>query len=933
MSTASGPVRKRIASMALLGGLASLAVWAAVTTSIPSGMSTSTKAGAISTSADGAGDPPAAKGKAAALDRSGGKPHLVLFREAPLASYRGSAGIAAAPRMATQGGRIDTKSAQARSYVSYLQARQQDYAERLGNALGRPLRVSHRMQHAVNGFVAELSPAEAAQVAKQPEVALVEAYREYEADTDVGPGHIGATAVWNGVGGRVPRAMGEGMVVAILDTGINWGSPSFAATGADGYTVVNPLGAGNYLGSCAPGGADEGRCNSKLIGGYDFVCDYRDENGVPLVQTCGVPGIREEPGFGDTNSHGSHTASTAAGNIRDATFRGVQRRISGVAPHANIIALDISYTNTVTGQGLAPNISIVAAIDQVIADGVADTINYSFSGGASPWTEAVSLALLNAVDAGVYVAASGGNSGPGAGTAGHTEPWVASTAAAQHGRGGIEFFMSVTGPGSVPPALESILLVGGSGGVNLSASIPGSTPLRLIPGTAPNAGIDGPSDGCAPYPADTFAGAIAVIRRGTCSFAIKANNAAAAGAIATVIANNTAGLLTPSVPGTTIPVFLVAQADGDAIRDFFVANPTATAAIPFPAFVLANTPDALGAFSSRGPAAFDVLKPDLTAPGVSILAVTAGTTLTGFENSVGLLNGTSMASPHQAGAATLLRQLHPTWTVPEVKSALMLTAFNGVLLEDETTPADAFGKGAGRVQVDRAVNAGLVMHETKARYLAANPATGGDPSALNQPSMARESCIGYCVFTRTVRSTLRHRQLWTAKLKGVPGLVLPAAFTLRSGETRQIKVYAFTFGQPADGSWRFGQVELNPAGNRRLPRLHMPLAVSVPAPPIPLQNGVPVTNLSGAEGSTALYALEVPGGQTSLTFATAGGTGDLDLYVRRGSAPNAVLFDCASAGATNNETCTINAPQAGTWYVRLVAFSDYEGVTLTGSYQ
>ena len=102
--------------------------------------------------------------------------------------------------------------------------------------------------------------------------------------------------------------------------------------------------------------------------------------------------------------------------------------------------------------------------------------------------------------------------------------------------------------------------------------IPGSTPFRV------SAGIDTASDGCAAFPANTFAGAIALVRRGTCSFAIKVNNAAAAGAVGVVIANNAAGVILPSVPGTTIPTFSVLQADGNTLRDWGQANPaTATA--------------------------------------------------------------------------------------------------------------------------------------------------------------------------------------------------------------------------------------------------------------------------------------------------------------------------------------------------------------------
>ena len=891
---------------------------------------------AASTSLD-AGGPTGGKAVGHTLDRNGAMPHIVLFREAPLASYQGGMGIAS-PR---KNGKLDVHGKPARDYVDYLGKRQLRQQERIERALGHSLQVGNRMQHAVNGFVATLSPAEADVVRKDPDVQLVEAYTEYEADTDVGPTLIGAANVWNGVpatvGNGVNKAAGEGMVVAVFDSGINFGSPSFAATGADGYTVQNPLGSGNYLGTCAPGGPDEGRCNSKLIGGYDFVCDYRDGAGNILTRNCGVAGRREEPGFGDTHGHGSHTSSTAAGNVRDVVYRGVPIRMSGVAPHANVIMFDICYTTISTGSCSAPNISVVASVNQVIADGLADVINYSFSGGAGPWSESVSLALLNAVDAGVYVATSAGNSGPGAGTLGHNEPWTSSTAAAQHGRQGFDFFLEVDGPGTVPAALQLVQMLPGAGGVDLAATVPSGTQVKLIPGTAANAGIDGTSDGCAAYPADTFAGAVAVIRRGTCSFTIKVNNAAAAGAIAVIIANNAEVGLIPSVPGTTIPAFGVPQSTGNALRDFYVASGGMTGHIQFPAITTTNVPDALGAFSSRGPAAFDVLKPDITAPGVNIFAVISDTaTVTGSPNAVGLMSGTSMASPHQAGAAALMRQLNPTWTVPEIKSALMLTASQTVLLEDQVTPANAFGAGAGRVQVDLATRAGLVMNETKANYLAANPNAGGDPSTLNQPSMARGRCEGTCTFVRTVRNVLPYKHQWRLLLEGLPGTLSQYSLTLKPGESRQIVVTIDNSTHPADGSWRFGKLVMVPSnsanGNVSLPTLRMPIAVSLPTPKPALANGVGVL-LSGAAGSQTHYRLDVPAGATSLTFSLAGGTGDADLFVKRGTEATQAVFDCQSGNAANAENCTIANPTPGTWYVNVVGFAAYSGATLTGTYQ
>jgi len=778
----------------------------------------------------GTGDIRTAARAPVASQRNARGTYLVLFSDAPLASYRGGiAGLTAPQSKVGMAGRprIDVKSQASLEYVGYLQRKQQQMERQISGMVRRSLDVRRRMQHAVNGIVTDLTPDEAARVGKIAGVRLVEPYREYAMDTDVGPTLIGAPVAWAGSAGTpggAPGVQGEGMVIGVIDSGINFGAPSFAAADpVDGYVHVNPLGAGNYLGTCAPGGVDEGRCNAKLIGGYDFVC------GAP-GNTCGVSGIREEPGFGDTNGHGTHTASTAAGNRRDVIFSGAPVRISGVAPRANIIAYDVCYTNTTTGQGLCPSVSSVAAINQAIADGIVDAINFSIGGGTAPWTEAVSLAFLSATDAGIYVAASAGNSGPSASTLGHVEPWVSSTAAAQHGRAGFAILMQVTGPAPVPGALQPLAMNEGTGGAALTATLPGTTPLRI------SSGINTTSDGCAAFPANAFAGAIAVVRRGTCSFSIKVNNAAAAGAVAVVIANNQAAGIIPSVPGTTIPVFGVTQAEGDLLRDFGQANPTtATAQISFPAVGLPNVPDALGAFSSRGPVVgYNLLKPDITAPGVSILAAVSGTTLTGSENALALYDGTSMASPHNAGSALLVRQARPSWTVSEVKSALMMTSKESVLLEDTVTPADPFARGAGRIRVDRAIRAGLVLDETTANYQAANPASGGDPTTLNIASLAKGNCFPVCEFTRTFRNPGTSTSVWRVTLEGVPGAPSTPLLVVPVGATRSVKFTIFSWLLPADGTWRFGRVSLMPRYSGGVTdatgELHLPVAVAVPPP-------------------------------------------------------------------------------------------------------
>lgn len=829
-----------------------------------------------------------------AFEQTGRLPYIIGFREAPAITHK--AELQRGPQPPLRGKMARDLDGEMASYAKRLEATQRDREALLKRAVGRDFTVTHRMQHAFNGIVAELSPAEAAAFLNDPNVALVEPYTEFALDDEVAPGVIGAPTVWaDGTGihraafvGRERsevsvynrRAHGEGVVVGIIDSGINFASPSFAGVEPEtGYRFVNPRGPGNYLGTCAPGGVDAGRCNDKLIGGYDFVC------GAP-ANLCGQANIGEEPGFGDSNNHGTHTAGTTAGNQRSVSFRGARMTISGIAPRANVIAYDACYTNTSTGQGLCPNVSTLASINQAIADGV-DVINYSIGGGTQPWSEAISQAFLAAADAGIFVSAAAGNSGPNPSTSGHHQPWVTTVAAAQSGRAGYEFTLNVSGAG-VPANLQQIVMNAGSGGVELGATIPAS-PLAAGPG------FTGAADGCTAnggFAPGLFTNRIALVRRGTCAFSEKAANAAAAGARAVIIVNNTTGGIAPSVPGATVPVFGMAQAEGVALHGLLGSAPQAS--IPFPATRIGNTQDQLAAFSSRGPAPFSVMKPDITGHGVNILepigcANPAQWTSAACAEAIGLLSGTSMATPQVAGAAALLRQIFPNWSPAEIKSALMMTATQGVLNETGAV-ATPFQAGAGRVQVDQAAKAGLVLDETRDRYLAANPAAGGDVAALNLPSLANRGCSATsCTFTRTFRSTRATFQTFSATLSGVSGSIDTPVFTVAPFGTVTLTITVNTSGQPTDGSYRFGTLTLTSTGSdasSRSPTLRLPVAVAVRPPELNL--------------STETISLSVPANSSrSASFTVWSNSNPVDFGTRSTGTGTGAIVAQSSAGATS----------------------------------
>ena len=275
----------------------------------------------------------------------------------------------------------------------------------------------------------EADPAEVPVIAGVPGVAAVEPDEVYELTTDASHDLIGSAAIWDGETGPELPTRGEGVVVGILDSGINAFHPSFAATDGEGYTHTNPYGA--HLGVCDPTHPNHDPiCNDKLVGAYEFVSGNSAR---------------------DTNGHGSHTASTAAGNRHDVTLTygpdTFTRTVQGVAPRANLIAYRVCIDT-------CPVTAILAGINQAVADGV-DVLNYSISGADSPWADSVSRAFLEAFGAGIFVATSAGNSGPGAGTVAHTAPWNASVAATNSDRTFAKI-LSVLGPAPVPPELTAI---------------------------------------------------------------------------------------------------------------------------------------------------------------------------------------------------------------------------------------------------------------------------------------------------------------------------------------------------------------------------------------------------------------------------------------------------------------------------------------------
>ena len=342
----------------------------------------------------------------------------------------------------------------------------------VATTLGSVPEVNHVFTRAINGFSVHLRAYEADIVRQIDSVSSVSKTGAFATSTDVGPAWISAPQIWDGAIEGISSTKGEGITIAVLDSGIDADNDSFAAIGPiDGYQHQNPLGSGNFLGLCSPSDPSfdaSAQCNDKLIGIYDFTPSTAFDD--PVEST-----------------HGSHTSSIAAGNELIVTLDNAEGdfRISGVAPHANIISYDVC-----SASGFCDEADIVAAVEQAIIDEV-DVINMSLAGEG---LSAIDDALLSAVDAGIFVAVAAGNGGAVSGTA--EVPWVTSVGNITHDRV-ITASLSVT---DFDPSTEDIIDIAYEAGVDVLI------PSNLGPFPIVDAAVVDPGNnlGCDAFPAGTF---------------------------------------------------------------------------------------------------------------------------------------------------------------------------------------------------------------------------------------------------------------------------------------------------------------------------------------------------------------------------------------------------------------------------------------------
>lgn len=883
--------------------------------------------------------------------------YIVLLKAPAAASYTG--GTAGYARTASPTGAFQPRSQAVKAYSGYLTRSQNALASAAG------VKAAAHYTIASNGFAAQMKGAQAADLAKSPKVLAVvpvEA-RSYDAASNNSAnflGMYGRTGVWKQHGTQADA--GAGVVVGDLDTGIWPESDSFSGealtgvpTGAYG-AKIDPLGnttmkksdGGTFRGACELGEGWESYdlCSIKIIGAR-----YYPDTFVDSV----APEHRSPAEFistRDGDGHGSHTGSTAAGNVvDDVSVDGIGfGEVTGMAPGASIAAYKVCWEDDDDTTGGCYTDAIMSAIDDAVRDGV-DVINFSISGALSTVVDPVEIAFAGAADAGIFVAASAGNSGSTPSTVAHNSPWLTTVAAST--------YRNFDG---------TVVLGDGTAFLGAMASpegVPAQTPLIDAANAAADTSDAGVADAllCGPDSLDSAAvtGKIVVCKRGVYDRVAKSAEVARAGGVGVILVNaNTAQTLNADLH--SVPTVHVYGADSAAIYDYADTADAPTAAL-LPgnqtdgAIESAPLPQVAG-FSSRGPALAnesDILKPDIAAPGVDVLAAVAPPS--NSDRDYDLYSGTSMAAPHIAGLGAFILGENPAWTPQMLQSAMMTTA-TPTKNEDGTASSDAFAQGSGNVTPTKMFKPGLFVNSTPAQWYGLVTHEGldtgypaVDPKAVNIPSMADHQVLGSTTFKRTLTSA--SKGTWKIKSK-VPGFAYsgPKSVTFtKAGQSKKVKLTFTATDAAVQNDWNQGAVLLSGPTALRLPVALRPVPLVVPATitgtgtdssqDVTVTSGIDgsvdlafqglakadSTQDSVAQGEAAAYCVTVDADSTLLRIDldSADDTADLDLLTDEaddctGPAPDLGEGPSSATGAAD-ESVTIEAPTAGAYWIYVVGYA------------
>ncbi len=583
-------------------------------------------------------------------------------------------------------------------------------------------------------------------------------------------------------------------------------------------------------------------------------------------------------------------------------------------------------------------------------------INYSIGDGDPDYLDSDDVAFLFARQAGVFVAASAGNDGPDASTVDHGGPWLTTVAASTQNRswvGTVTLSNRQTYKGiSITGALSSTALVDGA-----------------------KAGSEGCLTGLNPA---LVTGKI-VVCEGSYSRAARSRAVKEAGGVGMVLytAAETDRLMSDT---HHVPTVHVKRSSGLAIKAYIASAGASASASLAGGIKELGGGNIMAAFSSRGPllpndrSTGDLLKPDITAPGVQILAGNSPVETNAAPGQLfQSIGGTSMSSPHIAGIGALLKDLRPDLTPAEMQSAIITSARQNVFKEDGVTSADAFDFGGGHVVPNLAGDPGLVYPAGFDDYrgflrsqglctlcFGTSPAPVIAPTDLNVPSVTIRALAGTRTVTRKVKNVGPSNASYKVSVQapsGVDVTVTPSKLDLKAGETRSYQI-SFTSNGAAFDKYAFGSLTWSDGRgghNVRSPLVVRPVQLSAPAVVIgttttgsqnvsvqfgnsgtfaALPQGLvaaatetrtvsddPTNNFDTAKPDAnqgiQVHTFTVPSGTTHARFqlfdAFTDGADDIDLYLYQVGGGGALSLVGSSAGGTSAESIDLRSPVAGTY--------------------
>jgi subtilisin family serine protease len=749
----------------------------------------------------------------------------------------------AVPGLQPAGARFDSRAAGVRGYARTLVAAHDDILGSVGAADAKV----YSYRYALNGFAARLTEAQARKLATRADVRRVWPDRLKQVSTNASATALGLDDR-NGGLAAARGLTGEGVVIGVIDSGIVPEHPSFSDRREanqprlcrSAWAETNLLGRwlckrfrkrpstlvfarpADWTGACEAGpGFATTSCNNKLIGARFYVDGFRDEYDLD-------PNEFLSPR--DADGHGSHIASTAAGNSVKADIGGTRvAGIRGMAPRAWLAVYKACWLEPGSLRGACSTADLARAIEDAVVDGV-DIINYSV-GSDDGITDPDDLALLAATGAGVLAVAAAGNDGPTPETvlSPAAAPWTLAVGAATRSGDVFQTALAVNSPDDLAGRV-TVVEAGFTPSLGDSGPVTAAL-VRADDGVAASFddGTTGSADDACEALANSsaVAGKVVLVARGGCNFTDKIANAEDAGADAVVIYNSSgAPLIMVGTRGAVaIPAVMVSRADGDRLATALDAGDAVEVTLERGLVrTVRDTGNRLEQLSARGPNFWvpDVLKPDVVAPGVNILgAHTPDSANNQRGERFQYLSGTSMAVPHVAGVAALLKQAHPDWSPAALHSALVTTARADVVRTDGNL-ANPFDVGGGYIRPNLAVQPGLVYDRTVDEYDAflcgaGEPRAGIDCAALaaaglpleaadlNLPSIALADLVAERTVTRRV-TNVGAAASFSASVEAPPGVTVtvePPLLSLGPGETASFDVRITATDAPLD-AWQFG---------------------------------------------------------------------------------------------------------------------------------